>query len=260
MKLITLKLNELVFDPEIYPRGSVNRDHVEVMRQAYHAGAKFPPFVIDETSRKIIDGAHRREIYVFEDKTDVEVECIANHYANEGEMFLDAMRLNAAHGLPLSPFDRARAAAKCRKFGLGAMAIAAALGMTPDKLRAIGEGRTATVAVDRSPTRDDRQHAPQADEEIVLKRSVKHLRGRKISPTQAEAMKALSERNQADTVEELIVLLESGLLDVESPTLMTRLRYMRELLDELFASIEAFASGPLAEKSPESLAGLQGVE
>ena len=257
MTTIRLKVSELVFDPAIYPRGSIDRSHVEVMRQAFHAGAKFPPFVIDEASRKLTDGVHRREVYQAEELQDLEVDCIAKHYANEGAMFLDAMRLNAAHGLPLSPFDRARAASKCRQFGLGALAIAEALGMTLAKLRAIGEGRTAMVApsFDGSDAAERTKSRPrgmkQQPREIVLKRSVEHLRGQEVTVQQEKTIQRLSDRKQLETVEELIVLLESGLIDLADPVLATRLRYASELL------VAFCARSPVAIETPEPLAVAQ---
>jgi hypothetical protein len=253
MKTIKLKLSELIFDPEIYPRGSIDRTRVNVLTQARLAGEEFPPLVIDETTRKVIDGFHRGEVYKADDNDNLEVECIAKHYSNDGEMLLDAVRMNARHGLPLSPFDRARAAMKCRKFGLGAMAVAAALGMRMHALKAIGEGRTAVVTPCVEPHHPARhatpielpsplvptvapQIPPQTAREVVLKRSVDHLRGQNITQQQEQSMLRLSDRKQSDTVEELITLLESGLIDRTNFAMMSRLRHVGELLANLFAN------------------------
>ena len=232
-----LKISELVFDPEIYPRGRVDSYHVERLREAFRAGAEFGPLSIDSDGKRIIDGAHRREVYRLERGDDFVVECMAKKYANEGDMFLDAMRSNARHGLPLSEVDRARCALKCRRFGLGAIAIAQALGMTVTKLRAVSEGLTAVVAPEEtSAVSNMAKRIVKKPVEVVLKRSVQHLAGCTISPAQHETIKRLSDRRQADTVEEMIRLAVGGLLDRSDEALMGRVRHLSELLSEMFAS------------------------
>lgn len=227
MKTIKLKLSELVFDFDLYPRAEVDSHHVSVLRAADQAGAVFPPYVIDAASKRVIDGFHRGKKDRLEHGPDCEVECIAKTYRNEGEMFLDAMRYNAAHGRALTMYDRARCALRCRKFKLAITAIASALGMTPAALKAIGEGRTASV-----------RSAKDADEghEVALKRTIAHMSGRTITSEQQEANGKLSGMQQAFYANQLIILIESNLLDTENKELMIRLEKLAELLEPMFAS------------------------
>ncbi len=227
MKTIKLKLSELVFDFDLYPRAEVDSHHVSVLRAADQAGAVFPPYVIDAASKRVIDGFHRGKKDRMEHGPDCEVECIAKTYRNEGEMFLDAMRYNASHGRALTMYDRARCALRCKKFKLGIVAIAAALGMTPAALQAIGEGRTANV---RSEKDADEGH------EVALKRTIAHMSGRTISADQQIANGKLSGMQQAFYVNQLIILIESKLLDTENSELMVRLAKLAELLETVVAS------------------------
>jgi hypothetical protein len=227
MKTIKLKLSELVFDFDLYPRAEVDSHHVSVLRAADQAGATFPPYVIDAASKRVIDGFHRGRKDRMEHGPDCEVECLAKSYKSEGEMFLDAMRHNASHGRALTMYDRARCALRSKKFKLGIVAIAAALGMSVSSLKAVGEGRTAHV---RSEKDADEGH------EVALKKSVSHMSGRTLTADQQETNKKLSGMNQSFHANQLIMLIENDMLDKNDEYLMARLAKLAELLEQVIAS------------------------
>jgi hypothetical protein len=224
VETVKRKLSELVFDFDLYPRTDVDSTHVSAMREADRAGATFPPYVIDAASKRVVDGFHRGRKDRMEHGEDCEVECIEKQYRNEGEMFLDAMRCNSSHGRPLSPYDRARCALKCRKFRVGIAAIAAALGMKPETVKAIGEGRTAKVRTE------------SGGHDVTLKRTIAHMAGRDLSPEQQTANERLSGMQQAFYVNQLLLLIDHNLLDNSDESLMDLLRQLHEKLGTIVAS------------------------
>jgi len=223
---ITLPLSELVEDFDLYPRPMVDSNNVTRLRHAIRAGVSLPPITIDRRSKRITDGLHRRRAYRAELGSDARVACEAKDYKNEGEMFLDAIRLNAPHGKPLSPFDKARCVLKCKTFRIGMKQMSEALGMPPDVIQALGEGRTAKVS------------AGEGDQggEVVLKRTVAHMSGQTLTENQREANKRLSGMQQAFYVNQVLILIENDMLDTADETLMEALGRLAERLNGIFAA------------------------
>ena len=205
-----LRLGELVEDFDLYPRQQVDGTHLAAMREAYEAGAVLPAIVIDAVSRRITDGFHRRRVLRAAHGDEHVVQVIAREYPNEGAMFLDAVRMNAKHGRNLSPFERRRCIQKCKRFRLRAKAMAQALGMRPETFRAMGEGRTAQV-IDRG------QSKPTA---VILKRTVEHMSGQTLTHQQREANDRLGGMRQTYYVNQVLLLVESDLLDRSDDGLM----------------------------------------
>ena len=244
MKTVKRKLRDLVFDLKFHTRSMVDGSHVKRMREAEQAGVVFPPYQIDDPSNLVLDGFHRGEKDRLEHGLDYEVECIAKQYKDDGERFADAMRYNAAHGKPLSQFDRAKCALRAKQYGVSAKQIAEALGMTMDMLRAIGEGRVAKVKrVARQPKpgpgarpRAEPVEAPEKAEweDVALKQTISHMAGKELTPEQGEANKKLSGMKQAHYAFQLLLLLDNDLVQREDKMLMEALCKLHEALRTFF--------------------------
>jgi len=144
----TVKVLELVKDWSLWPRYEANdldSTNVKRLKEAIDAGVVLPPIIADAKSYRIIDGMHRAEAYrlLFGDAAEASVEF--RDYKNEKEMFLEAARLNAEHGLPLTPKDRVHVALTAKRKKIPLAAIADALGMTKESLKFLENRRTATT-------------------------------------------------------------------------------------------------------------------
>jgi len=94
-----IKLDEIIFDKEIYPRDRINWYKVAEYVEAIQAGEQFPPLIVEKNSKKILDGIHR--FYAYR-KTGVEEVEVEFREVNEKRLMLVAGMLNSRHGLPLS--------------------------------------------------------------------------------------------------------------------------------------------------------------
>jgi hypothetical protein len=94
--------------------------------------------------------------------------------------------------------------------------MAGALNMPVDKLAGLRVSRTATTAGGLS---------------IPLKRTIAHMAGRRLTKAQSQANDGLSGMNQSFYANQLISLIENGLLDKADEKLFERLTRLRELLD-----------------------------
>jgi len=81
-----------------------NAEHLRVLAEVRDV---LPPVVVHRQSMRVIDGAHRLRLAVSSGAAEIEVLL---YDGTEADAFVLAVRLNSAHGLPLSQADRAAAA------------------------------------------------------------------------------------------------------------------------------------------------------
>jgi len=110
MKVKLLKIQELKFCEEIYPRIKPDWLTTYQYRKAMEAGSKFPPIlagkIANEEGYYIIDGVHRVEAY--KQLKEEYIEAIVKEYNSFEEAFVEAVKLNISHGRPLSVQERVR--------------------------------------------------------------------------------------------------------------------------------------------------------
>ncbi|MEA3224357.1 MAG: ParB/RepB/Spo0J family partition protein [Planctomycetota bacterium] len=207
--MTTLKVAELIEDFALYPRSSVDSSHVADMAHALEAGGTLPPVVIDKTSKRIVDGFHRRRalMRVYGNDTDIEVEL--REYASDSELYLDALRLNAHHAKKISGADRTHAIIVGADIGVSPSAIAEAFGVTVDHVEMVLSIKTGKVTY-----RGAKGKAVKA-RRVPLKNSVKHLWGTQpnLNQEQERVMKSAPGQSQWLLVKQLADLIEFGLFD-----------------------------------------------
>jgi hypothetical protein len=211
----TYKLSELILDFDLYPRGKVDSQHAANMVASLDAGAEMPPMVIEKKTKRVVDGFHRWRAYSQTFDLNYEVTCIEKTYANDGELFLDAMRYNSAHGRALTPHDMTGCIIKAKKFKLSDHLVGEALHLTTEKIKGLRGARIGSVS----------------GRPIALKYTIQHMAGHKLTKKQEAANKKLSGMNQLFYVNQLIELIENGLLDSSNEKLLTGLEKLRGLLD-----------------------------
>lgn len=216
------KVSELVLDFAVYPRVSVDTQHIGYMKESLEAGVTMPPVVICAKSLRVVDGFHRVRSYMGLYGAEHMVEVIEKKYRNDAELLADAMRFNAFHGRTLNRFDRVHCVLLAEKYKLTLDQTAAALGMTVETL---GELRTVRVAEVMSPAKKL--------EPVPLKRTIQHMAGKTLTPEQMEANRHLSGMNQLFYVNQVISLIENDLLDLKHKELLDRLKHLAELIRKL---------------------------
>jgi len=173
MAIATIALGEVVMDFAIYPRSRTSSVHVSRMVEALEAGRKLPAPILDKRSKRVVDGWHRIRAYQRTLEPTDKIKVDLREYPDEATLLRDAIRLNAEHGRPLSPFDRARSISLAESLGISEQEIASDLGVVVSKIKTV---REATLAYD-----------PQ-QKPVVLKRGIaSYLRGQTLTTEQVEA-------------------------------------------------------------------------
>lgn len=211
-----IKAAEVVLDFDLYPRNNIDTRNVRDIMLAMEAGVEMPPIIVDRKSRRCTDGFHRVRATLRRDK-DGQLLAIEKDYPNEKEMFLDAVRLNASHGYKLDPNDRTHCTIIAERLHIPLDRLAGALNMPKRELGQLRETRTA---------RFDSLTIP-------LKNTVRHMSGKRLTKEQMETNERLGGMHQVFYVNQVIMLIESKMLDKDNEQLLERLRHLDELLEGL---------------------------
>lgn len=209
----TVLASELVLDFTLYPRVSVDAQHVAYISDAMRAGAEFPPVIADKKSKRVIDGFHRIKA-TLRLNPDGKVQVEWKTCRNDQEMFLEAVKRNAGHGRTLAMYDRTRCAVVAESLGIDPQRIATALNLTVERIEELRVTRVATVS----------------GEAVPLKRTLLHMAGKRMTRAQEKAQAKLSGMNQVFYANQLITLIEADLLDTENSVLMDALGKLYSLL------------------------------
>jgi ParB-like nuclease domain len=137
-----IKVADLVFDPDLYPRQHVDTQRIASLIRAIEGGSKLPPIVVCRSTRKIVDGVHRHQVALRTEQPTIAVEF--RDYANDAERYKDAVLLNSAHGLPFREVDKLRIIAVGESLGLKEIDLAGMLRTSLTHVQAL-KPRYATV-------------------------------------------------------------------------------------------------------------------
>ena len=115
-KVVLVKVSELVFDSELYPRNKVSWLTAYSYSQAMRAGEVFPPIRVGlfQGKKYVVDGWHRVEAKRL--LGEEYVEAVVKRYNDFKSMFVDAVKYNISHGRALSVQEKARIIHKLEEF------------------------------------------------------------------------------------------------------------------------------------------------
>lgn len=215
-----IPVGAIVYDESVYPRGHVDGQNVSYMAEAMESGTTFPPVVIEKGTNRLADGRHRCKAFSKLYGEGAKIDAIVKVYDTDGDLFLDAVRLNAHHGCKLSRHDRAHIAIAAESLKIDPKYVANALNMRLDAFT--------SLSIDRRATLNKNGMQP-----IALKRTILHKRGQMLTERQADANRKLSGMSQMFYVNQVITLIEAELLDDQNEELMKRLAELGGLIAEL---------------------------
>jgi len=215
-----IKATKMVKDYNLYPRQSVDAYHVREIRNALQAGHSLPPIILDKASLRVVDGFHRLAAYQQEYGPDVEIPCALKEYANEGEIFSDALRLNSEHGRALTVYDKARAVGIGDNLGLSRDTLSGVLHITKDRIEKLLLSRM-TASGD------------------VVKHTMAHFAGRELTSEQrAFNRDRAGGLDQLFYINQVVALLETNSIDWARERVVAGLRHLSGLLEKELTAIK----------------------
>jgi ParB-like chromosome segregation protein Spo0J len=144
--IVTIPTSSLLLDKS--PRqGGENGEHTRMLAES---GEQLPPIVVHVPSMRVIDGTHRvRAAFMRGEKTIAAKE----YHGTDDDAFVLAVRMNIAHGLPLTRADRTAAAIRIIRSHphWSDRMIATTVGLSPKTIAKVR--RRSTVGSPQSTTR-----------------------------------------------------------------------------------------------------------
>jgi hypothetical protein len=213
--LTTERVASLLLDEAIYPRSTVSDQRVGRLAEALRAGATLPPLVAETGKRRIVDGVHRSRAYLRVLGPDAEAPVEWRTYPDDAAAFKDAGLLNAAHGEPLSSLDLAHCLDVARRLHIPDGDLPDVLSLTIAKVEQMRGERFAT-----GPTGED----------VLLKRSTRHLAGQTLTLRQVAGNAQSSGMQLVFHINQVINALANGLVVADDAAVTARLHRLAELL------------------------------
>lgn len=215
----TMRRDAIKVDETLYPRFGQDSNLKSSYAEAMRAHAEFPPIRVDQNGR-LIDGVHRLGAYDINGVSTIPVERI--RVKDDVEFFKLAMTANAHHGKRYTSIDYANIVLKGRELGLSDEEIAPLVYVTP--------GFLADVTRDWFALNNKK-------EQVALKRTIKHMRGRQLTPEQVIANKKLAGMHPTFYMNQIILLLDNDLIDTENAKQLEWLQKLQESLGQFFMKL-----------------------
>jgi hypothetical protein len=216
VETVEILAGEAVLDHGLYPRTQVNPIHVNDLANALRAGSVLPPVILDQASYRVIDGFHRTTATLRVHGPEGRLAAELRDYADEREMFLESVRLNATHGQPLTPYDRTRIISVGRQLEIEESLLAESLSVPLERLGRLEARRNALGPSGQS---------------VPLKGSVPHLHGKPVSDKQMAAIERSSGMKLTFHVNQILLAIAGDLVNTESPVVMEKLQQLKEALE-----------------------------
>lgn len=219
LRRTTMKREAIRVDEDLYPRFSQDDSIKSAYAEAMRAGAEFPPVVVDQHGR-LIDGVHRLGAYDINGVKVIPVERVK--VKDDLDLFRRAMTANAHHGRRYTSIDYAHIVLKGRKLGLADEEIAPLVYVTPGFLEDVTRDWFALNT---------------KKEQVAIKRTIKHMKGRKLTDDQVAANQRLGGMQPGFYINQIMLLMDNDLIDTENPKIMEKLRELQESLGRFFLGI-----------------------
>lgn len=215
----TMKREAIRVDEELYPRYAQDENLKSSYAEAMRSGAEFPPVVVDQHGR-VIDGVHRLSAYEINGVNVIPVERIK--VKDDVDYFKRAMTANAHHGRRYTHIDYAHIVLKGRALGLTDEQIAPLVYVTPGFLEEVTRDWFALNG---------------KKEQVAIKRTIKHMKGRQLTVDQVEANKKLGGMQPNFYANQIILLVENDLIDTDNTKTVSKLQELQESLAQFFMKL-----------------------
>ena len=221
-----LKIEELVFEEEFYPRMQVDWMTVHRYAEAMKIGNEFPPITVCHWKGKwfVIDGWHRAQAYKRIGIEMVQAEVL--NLKTKKDIYLEAVKRNAYHGRPFSMQERVKIIARLEELKVEKATIENLVGIPINKWKRV-KSRVLTTPSGKKVF----LKAPVAPKAREL--SENGVVPENIAKAIEDSQEHLSVRTQIHLLDQFIDLLESRMLDLGNKEVLEKLEKVYELVAEI---------------------------
>jgi len=212
-----LPIEQIVVDESVYPRCKWGWQTAYDYAMSMKAGAEFPPIVVAELGGRtvLVDGMHRLEAY--KQNKESHVQCNILTGLSKDQVYLEAIKRNIINGRPLSSQDKVKVIIDLRKMKISEVEIS--------KIICIPLGKVENFVVDRITN-------TLTGEQVILKAPMKSLAGVPIDDSAVLSQQVFSANGQMAVVDQMISLMETGAIKLDSKTIVNKLKILRKLIEK----------------------------
>lgn len=215
IETVLVKVSTIKIDPRVNPRPKVDPVTIQKYSHALRGGAEFPPIIVEYGTHRLVAGRHRLGAVVRVRGKDAFILAEVKRYADEEELFAEAVESNKTHGLAYTTYDIMHCIKLSRRFRMLTAKLCDILGIT--------EQRLAGLTVTRIGSYDGKP--------VILKHGCEHLAGCELTRPQRDIQPSLLGIEHARLIQQVIGIVASGVIDRRDETLMQRLVELRDLLN-----------------------------
>jgi hypothetical protein len=211
-----LKVKDVVFRKEFYPRQKCDWQTMYDYAQSMKAGANFPPIEVAFIRGKhyLLDGLHRLEALKY--NKEKYVQAIINpEVTTLKALYVASVSRNIINGRRFSVQEKAQIIVKLRDMQYDAREIS--------KIVCIPAGSIDKFVADRVTN-------TISGKTVVLKGAVKHFSAGEVEDDFDDIQDRLSAKSQLNILDQFLKLLENGLFDFKNKQVMRRVNKIRKLL------------------------------
>jgi len=214
-KVMTVQVSELAFDYLIYPRHAIDSHHVREFADTMRAGTEFPSIVVENKTRRIVDGFHRVKATQSVYGDNATITAILRNYPTDKALFLDAAHINSAHGKRLASFDISHCLQIAHRLKIKDEEMAITLSISVDRLAKVQLTKTA--------------FGPNG-QPFPIRRSIGHVGQQRLTKKQYAGADLMGGQSQVYCVNQVINAIEYNLCPMNNPHFLERLEVLRNLL------------------------------
>jgi len=225
---IVLDLDQIVLDRDYYPR--VHDDWVTVYKykDAMEGGAKFPPIHVVDGGNKtfiVLDGWHRTK--AANRLKRASMECIVHHIPKK-KWLATAAELNAKNSRPLTTQDRVMVASRLKGLGYDTAQVARLIQCT---VNTVEKWLVSRVVEDKD------------GNDVAIKSATMPLVGTRQEKNAYRYDRAIANASAMRTLDEMLAMLRSGLVDVSLPAVRDKATEIHERFGALLAGKKGRKTG-----------------
>jgi len=221
MLIKKLPLDKIEMKMDLYPRAVRDWQTTYRYTQVLLTGGNFPPICVNEVKGKyiLVDGFHRFTAHKKTKKRVIEAEILKD--LDNKEMFVEAIRRNTVHGLPLSPYDLAKAIERLKNYKITKITISKITHVPVEKLEKFVSKRMTKL---------------YTGEKMFLRKPLQHLSetsGLDLNPMELDTISIGEEQNRE--LINIINMLKTKTLNIDSKKTRALLEELYEILKDIFS-------------------------
>ncbi len=229
-----VKLSEIEFDEELYPRSSYNWQTGYDYSQSMKVGANFPDIILAlyKGKKYLVDGKHRIEATKLLKKDSI--QAIVHTGWDRKRIYKEAVKSNITHGRSLSPYEKRRIAIRLMEMNCKDSEISELIQIPMDKMESFVKGRLVNSITGEPITSEGSEEIAREIGQAILKSGGKHFDGTTMSEEDFRDLET-TQRNfymssQTNLLTQLIKILEKDLLDKKNKKVMKLIKKLKGLL------------------------------